>query len=512
MSIGDILTKMWVTQRIESSTGVTANVTDIDKSYEAFEPFELGTNNDPKLKPKDRKTLYTEYKLMMGDPTIHAALTLLVTAALGGHESRGEVVFIRPAQKIRGQGLRAKKLRELVEKEAPYLQALINKVIFTFARNGVGYGDSYMRVYPVKGVGISHVLCDETVDPPLIQAYEQAGRTIGFHVHEITDVENRHITKLNLDQMIRLKMPRITPLPQFTSIRVNSERILAPDDPNQAPIVPSHVGGSFLQPVQPAWEDWITQFAALNSQQIADSVNNQFISMNVEGMPKENRQKYKTAMSKLLKDLHQRTKAAFSGGEAMWGVNWALLPMWGEKQVLQTLGDISKRTAPISLELPMTHLKRGMGALGLDLSLVGWMELITGGMGDGGAFHTSAQVMTLSQLQRQALTESLNELCIKHFAYKYDMVFTPADLPFYIEYYSDIGAAATESLNNKNTRANTSAMQAAALTAWKDMGLSKDTLIRIVSDVMGEDDGLAEMIATDVAAAKPDDNGEQNGI
>lgn len=44
------------------------------------------------------------------------------------------------------------------------------------------------------------------------------------------------------------------------------------------------------------------------------------------------------------------------------------------------------------MELALTHLKRGMGALGLDLSLLGWMEMISGGLGDGGAFHTSAQV------------------------------------------------------------------------------------------------------------------------
>lgn len=42
----------------------------------------------------------------------------------------------------------------MVEKEAETLQGLINSVIFAFARNGIGYGDSFARVYPKKGVGV----------------------------------------------------------------------------------------------------------------------------------------------------------------------------------------------------------------------------------------------------------------------------------------------------------------------------------------------------------------------
>lgn len=500
--VGKFLSKIWTEQRAEHSTQITATVDDIVGTYENFEPYSLGVYYGEKLQRRERKEIYTCYKTMMQDPTIHACLNLLVTAALGGHETRGEVVFIKPADRIKKGGQRANELRKMVEEEAEYLQNLINNVIFAFARNGIGYGDSFARVYPQKGVGVAHIVCDETVDTPLIQAFEQAGRTVGYHVLEMNDFEIRKITKLNKHQMIRMKMQRITPLPQFRIDHVLHKQLLDEDDLNAVPIIPSPVGGSFLQSVEPAWKDWVLSFSALNTQQIADSVNTQFITANMAGMPEANRKKFKKSLISSLMQVHEKTKKAFQGGESLWGTNWVMMPTWDDKQVMNPLGDLTQRTSPMSLELALTHLKRGVGSLGLDLSLTGWMELISGGLGDGAAFHTSAQVMQNSVLIRQALTEPLIDLCIMHFAYKYNKSFKRGDLPFRIEFYSDIGAAATEALNNKNTRAGITAMTLGALQQAKDLGLSKEGSQVILTEYLGMDDQQAELIVTDLDAAR----------
>lgn len=509
--VGNFLTNIWSEKRLEQSTQVTAKLGDINPSYENFEPYSLGVYYSEKLQRRERKSIYTNYKLMMQDPTIHACLNLLVTAALGGHETRGEVVFIRASEKVKTDGTRARELRAMVEKEAEHLQGLINSVIFAFARNGIGYGDSFARVYPKKGVGVRHIICDETVDSPMIQAFEQAGRTVGYHVLEMNDFEIRKITKLHTHQMIRMKMQRITPLPQFRIDHVLHSQILDQDDLSKVPIIPSPVGGSFLQAVEPAWEDWILSFSALNSQQISDSVNNQFLSADMSGMPEANRKKFKSGLEKTLLSLHEKTKKAFQGGESLWGTNWILLPTWGEKQVLNPIGDLTKRTSPMSLELALTHLKRGVGSLGLDLSLTGWMEMISGGLGDGAAFHTSAQVMQNSVLIRQAVTEPIIDLCIMHFAYKYGKVFDRSDLPFKVEFYSDIGAAATESLNNKNTRAGITSITLAALQQAKDLGLGKEASSIILTEYLGLDDKQVEVIVNDLEAAKKEAAKAANG-
>ena len=512
--VGKFLTNIWAEKQVEQRATGVGKITDISEIYENYEPYTLGVYYGEKLKKRDRKSIYTEYKMMMQDPTIHACLSLLVAAALGGHETRGEVVFIRPADSILGNGLRAKELRKMVEKEQKHLESLINSVIFAFARNGIGYGDSYARVYPQKGYGVSHVLCDDTVDPPLIQAFEQAGRTVGYHVLEVNDFEMRRLTKLTRQQMVRMKMQRVSPLPQFRIDHVLHRQLLEEDDLSRVPIIPSPVGGSFLQAVAPAWEDWMLSFAALNSQQIADSVNNQFLSLDISSMPKAAREKYKTGLHKSLMDLHEKVKSALKGGEPLWATNYTFLPSWGEKQVLNPLGDITKRSAPLNMELAMTHLKRGIGALGLDISLTGWMELISGGLGDGAAFHTSAQVMQNSALIRQAVTEPIIDICIMHFAHKYGHVFKRSDLPFKIEFYSDISAAATESLNNKNTRANTLAIIAASILSLKELGLDADSNNILLTDVLGMDDkqamSIAQSLSKALKEAKENEDAENN--
>lgn len=502
--VGKYLSNIWSANQLEQSIAPTAKIGDVNGAYEAYEPYSLGVYYGKDLQRRDRKSIYTEYKVMMQDPTIHGALNLLVTSALGGHESRGEVVFIRPSDKLKGDGLRAKELRSLVEKESEHLQSIINDFIFVFSRNAIGYGDSYARVYPMQGIGVVHALCNEAVDPPMIQAFEQAGRTIGFHALEISDFEIRQITKMHNHQMIRMKMPRVAPLPQFRIDHVLHRQLLNEDNPNNAPIVPSMVGGSFLQAVAPAWRDWVLMFTALNSQQIADSVNNQFMSLDMSAMPESSREKYKNGLKTALMTLQDKIKTSLQGGEALYTTNWTFLPTWGEKQVLNPLGDMTTRSAPISLELAMTHLKRGVGALGLDLSLLGWMEMITGGLGDGGAFHTSAQVAQQSAMIRQALTEPLIDLCLMHFAYKYGKVFKRGDLPFKIEFYSDISASATEALNNKNTRANTLAMTAGAILGLKELNLDKESNTIFLADMLGMDDLHAEKVAISLAKSQAD--------
>ncbi len=504
--LSDIFSSRQVIQRSEG----IATVNDINEVYENFEPYSLGVYYGEQLKRRDRKTIYTEYKMMMQDPTIHACLNMLVAAALGGHESRGEVIFIRPADKLMGPGIRAKELRKMVEAEAEHLQSLINRVIFSFARNGIGYGDSFARVYPQRGYGLAHILCDETVDPPLIQAFEQAGRTVGFHILEVSDYETRRLTKLGLHQMVRMKMQRVSPLPQFRIDHVLHQQLLQEDDLSKVPIIPSPVGGSFLQAVEPAWKEWMLSFAALNSQQIADSVNNQFFSMDVSAMPKAAREKYKIGLHQSLSALHEKVKKALQGGEPLWQTNYTFLPSWGEKQVLNSLGDLTKRAAPLNMELALTHLKRGVGALGLDLSLTGFMELISGGLGDGATFHTSAQVMQNSILIRQAVTDPIIDLCLMHFAYKYGTVYKRGDLPFKIEFYSDISAAATESLNNKNIRANNLSMTTGAILGLKEIELDEHSNFLLLTNTLGMDDSEAQALSKSLARGIKAKQDEQN--
>lgn len=515
MGVGQFLSKNFGSRRAAQRVHTTANINDVNQTYANMAPYSLGTYYNKDLQARDRKQIYTIYKMMQRDPTIDAALNLLVTAALGAHESRGEVVFISPADHIRGDGIHAKQLRQLVEKESRHLQQLINSFVFALARNGITYGDSYARIYTERNYGVHHALCDEHVEPPLVQAYEQAGKTVGYHVLEVNDYESQYIAKLSNTQMIRMKMQRITPVPQFNMNRILNQRLLEENDIRKVPLIPSPIGGSFLQNVESAWKDVVLNFTALNTQQIVDSVKTAFLTVDVSGMPDHNRKIYKEGLTQALLKHHEKAKDALMGGDPLWATNWIVLPQWGDKQVMNPLGDMAQRSTPLSMELVMTHLRRAVGSLGLDVSLVGWADMLAGGLGDGAAFHTSAQVMQRAALIRQALTDALNRLCNIHFAFKYGKGFNPGDLPFKIEYYSDISAAATEALNNKNTRANTLMMTAQSIQALKELGLDANTNVVLLDEYLGMDTEKALLVSAAMEKARDQERKQlamQNGL
>lgn len=108
------------------------------------------------------------------DPVISIALRTHVTAALGGHETNGDVVFIEDNANT------SETDKKVLEEVRSDLLEIFNKHAFTIAYNAIAFGDGYARTYYEKGKGLVGFVTDEMVHPTLIQPYEQGGQTVGF--------------------------------------------------------------------------------------------------------------------------------------------------------------------------------------------------------------------------------------------------------------------------------------------------------------------------------------------
>lgn len=502
MKLFNRMANMLITNREMNEARTPASIHDVNKQYEAMNQFELGTYYNREKIPRTRQQIYTMWEIMQKDPQIAEALSLHVTAALGGHETTGDQIFITPHDRVRGKGRRAKELRTKVEREARHIAPIINRHAFSLARQAIGYGDSFARIYQDERVGVVGLMNNRHTAPALIMPFEQAGETVGFHALEEEDFE-RSIAKLTPMQILRVKMPRIENVPQMSLQVWQDEKTLIYDKRYDNPILPSEVGGSFLYPIEEPWQDVTISRAGLNNQQIADSVKQAFLTINMEGMPPEQAKKYKKGLSDMLGSYRNQIEDAFKGGEALHGTKYHILPQWGEKQILQSVGDISQRQAPLSENTLMINLRRLAGGLGIDLALIGWADMLAGGLGDGAAFHTSAQIMRRSMLIRQACIDAFNHLMSIHWGIKYGEYFDAKEYPWQFDFYSDQNAAATQALNNKQNRANTTTIQAQAIQMLKELGLDKETVQLILEDEMGYDVALAEKIATAITAMPP---------
>jgi hypothetical protein len=464
----------------------------IDPNYELVEPFGLGTFETEQNRQRSRIDLYTTLQQMSADPTISACTRLKVTAALGGHESRGDVVFMTPSSKIRtNKNEKVQALRKQVEDEAMVLMPMLNKIAFTLAKLAVDYGDSYVRVRGQKGVGIVNLECNELTIPYNIQAYEQGGETVGYHVLENINTE-RKIAKLTTIQMARMKMPRSqfsNQAPLFPSIQKQALEI---DDPKKLPIIPSMVGGSLILEAEAAWKNFNVLLGSMTNQQIADSVETGFLQLNHEGMTPSDRKKYMRGLTTTLQKRANIVRKALEGGDATWQANYVVLPSSSEKQALNPIGELSQRRGQITVEPLMIALRRLTSTMGIDVSLVGWADMLAGGLGDGAAFHTSARIMQDSVFIRQGAIECFNHLADLHFGWKYGVVFQQ-EKPWQFEFYSDMSAATTEALSNKQMRLNTLMLTAQSITTIKE-AVTGEAAQMLLESVGGFDADQAEMI------------------
>ncbi|WP_352309100.1 hypothetical protein [Psychrobacter sp. W2-37-MNA-CIBAN-0211] len=510
MKLLDRMAGMLINNRDSGGFSTNATINDVHSQYETLNQFELGTYASREKLPRTRQQIYTMWELMQKDPQISEALNLHVTAALGGHESTGDMIFMTPHDRIRGKGKRAAELRKKVEREARHITPIINKQAFAMARQAIGFGDSFARIYLDKRHGVVGLMNNRHTASPLIMPFEQAGETVGYHALEEEDFE-RSIAKLTPMQLLRVKMPRSDIVPQMSLQVWQEEKTLIYDKRSDNPILPAEVGGSFLYPIEEAWQDVTISRAGLNNQTIADSVKQAFLTINMEGMPPAQQKKYRKSIVDMLTGYRDQVEDAFKGGEALHGTKYHVMPQWGDKQILNSVGEMSQRNAPLSENNLMINLRRVAGGLGIDLALVGWADMLAGGLGDGAAFHTSAQIMRRSLLIRQANTDAYNHLMSIHWGIKYGEYFEEKDYPWQFDFYSDQNAAAAQALNNKQARANTLTVQTQAIIGIKELGLDRHTAQLMLEDELGYDATTAERIAIAITAPAQDAEGMPMG-
>ncbi|MFX5049775.1 hypothetical protein ABTC29_18575, partial [Acinetobacter baumannii] len=76
--------------------------------------------------------------------------------------------------------------------------------------------------------------------------FEQGSKTVAFFCLDPRNWQ-KTITKLNTIQMVRFKMPRMSNIAQYELVETGLvTKMLEGDDPDELPILPAHLGGSFL--------------------------------------------------------------------------------------------------------------------------------------------------------------------------------------------------------------------------------------------------------------------------
>jgi hypothetical protein len=445
---------------------------------------------------RTRQAIYQKWSHMEADPIVSSALTLQVTAALGGHETTGNTVFIEKTPEAR----KNKQLAAMVDEISAQLTDMLNGVAFGLAYNGAAFGDGYVRPYLKQGVGLVDLISDELVRAPLVQPYQRGSKTVGYHVY----VGNKQVERLNVSQLVRLKMPRTVWVPQPSVIEKAWRTALAEDDVEALPLLPSLAGGSFLYQAEEAYDNLCQTMLGLVGQRWMDSIDEQMVGVNMESMTKDQQAVFLKSVVDMLKKSKELAEKAVSGGSPILEKVRHIIPMWGEKQITQ-IGPMSQgsgRGANLTVDDVMVHAKLLAGSMGTDLSMLGFAELLSGGLGDGGFFRVSAQVAHRSGLIRGALSEAFNSLIDLHTLTRYGVVFEAKDRPWSLNYYGSISANDAEKQRTRADAMNSGAMMVQTMMQFKEMGADAKLMEAFLSKVLLMDEDLAKEVAK-IADKKP---------
>lgn len=449
---------------------------------------------------RNRQLIYQKYQQMLADPLVSSAIRLHCTAALGGHETSGQLVFIEATAEAK----KNPQALALVEKLAAELSPLFNRIAFQAAYNGAGYGDAYARVFTKRGVGVTGLILDEMLLPPLVIPYEQGDKTVICTVA----CGPRLREKMTMDQVARLKMPRMLYTPQPVAVEKAWRTVLLENDQDKLPLMPSLVGGSFLADAETQYNNFQAALQGLVGQRVLDAIDESVITVGMNDMTKEQQQLFKEAIVKMLKRSKAVADEAVKTGKPFLGRIRHLLPVWREKQVMTIQGVNASggtgagRAGNISIDDVMFHAKLLSGALGMDLSLLGFADIMSGGLGEGGFFRTSAQAAERSRLIRWALTDFFNHIIDVHTSARDGRIFPEAARPWSINFAGSIAALETERQKTQLDAVNTAQLMAATFEMVKQAGLDEAAMVLLFEKVMKMDSEDAKVYAASIAKAR----------
>jgi hypothetical protein len=450
---------------------------------------------------KARQVVYEKWSIMEADAICSSALKLLTTTALGGDKTSGQIVFIEKNPKFHDD----KRLMAMVDEIAEDLTDILNKVAYTMAYTGSGFGDAYARIYS-DNRGIIDLHTDEMIRPPLVQPFERGSRTVGYAVY----VGDKNFERLDISQLARLKMPRTQWVPQNGVIEKSLRIALTEDDPDNLPIMPAMAGGSLLYNAEEAYDNLSASLVGLVGQRWMDSIDEQMVTVNLESMTKEQQERFLASVKAMLVKSKALAEAAVTGGKPIMERIRHIIPVNNEKQLTQITGNggQSGRTGNISIEDIMLHARLMSGAIGVDLAMLGFADQLSGGLGDGGFFRMSAQAAENSRSIRGALADFYNDILDIHTLKRYGFVFPKNQRPWKINFYGSISALEAEEQSTRADKMNGGLLLVGAIQQFKDAGATVEMMKDFLVNEMMLDEEQAKLYAQIV---KQKDEGHDEG-
>lgn len=458
-----------------------------------------------KKMPSDRFAKYALVQDMVCDPVLSGALDMHISHALSVDSQTGNILEITA---------KTKEFKDLAASLQSELGLLINQGLPSWCKLMAAFGVHYIRPYADDKRGVFDIESSYYTMAQQIREYVRGGQCAGFTSEYLKEsVNGGEVRLVEPWQLVALRVPYWQPNIYLEPFNPTGRQYSLYDDLHRrTPIETQDYGTSFLEFAYPAWCDLSDSIRSLKGSRYNASRIDRFIALGMDNLDPARAAQYLNMVgTQLRKDL----EAAYRKGRTK-----GLIPsVWNTMvpNLSGSKGGVSIDTQTISpdiqhIEDVMFHLKRMSAGLGIDVSMLGWGDLMSGGLGDGGFFRTSIQAAIRANWLRVGVVNAVNRLIDIHMAYKYGKVFPAGTArPIEIKFHSLNTAVEQEQSEATEIRTAYATALATLLDTIENGRLAEsDTFKRLVlTDIVRVDSDKSEQIIKDLAGAAKAAGGDQ---
>lgn len=426
----------------------------------ALRPGILGSNSDGMTSaadsislsaelPGERLQKYNILETMAKSPTISTALNIHIAHALAPSKKTGQAFILSPKD-----GSDAEAVSRCEELTAD-LGAMINDGLPSWAMIMAIFGVSYVRPYAEQGRGITGIESSYYTLPHFVQEFYRGSQLVGFSGDYILDTHSLRRVITEPWNLVSMKNPYWTPQHKVIPVSYSTKGYSLLSDQADKPLMETqNYGTSFLEYSYEPYLNLCASLAALKSTRNNAAKIDRLIALTTNTLDPVNAANYTRGVSQALKRHSDLVAQRSINANAIPTVLNHLIPVMGDGKNGITI-DTQSIPADISgIEDVMFHLRQLAASLGIDATMLGWADQMSGGLGEGGWQQTAIQAALRANWIRQAAQRTIYRLLDIHLAYKYGKVYTETNRPYDVQFNSMNTAIQEEENRELDARAN----------------------------------------------------------
>ncbi|WP_070964793.1 hypothetical protein [Vibrio sonorensis] len=456
--------------------------------------------SDAKLTERGEK--YTIYGELADLSYIHEGLNIHIAHALAPNNVTKKSFWYTPTKP---------EFKKLVDDLNNTVVKKVNEHIFAWANIMSTYGVAYVRPILVEGKGLVDFECNYYTLPKFIREYERAGKLAFFTSQHMKKSMGGGVEPIPPWKLIPLKIPYYTPDPEREPDSVaKGYYSLLNEQHREMALETQNYGESLLARSLDPYKKFKRSLEALLGSRENASKREWLVLANLGSKTPQAAAAWLDELAETMKsddDFHENRRR--SGGMRP-TVERKIVPVTGDSSIDTSMMEANPNISHI--EDVLFHFKSLTASIGLDYTMLGFADMMSGGLGEGGFLQTSIQSTRRAQMIRIGVEAFLERASILHLYYKHKKtVLKDQALPWQLVFNSMSATVQAKEDEEREKKANRAATVAAVVDAIKQGSTaeSKTLARRILEDALDIPEEEMDKIMEELFANDSSETNEQ---